>query len=402
MIVLRVCCQDLPFLLALTFLFKFLSAPSKKGWVPTYVIPFLSNQRYADAFGIATLSLLLEIRDAIDHDRFIPVSVESNGVGRLDSPYKSASQLYPNGGAPRGLSRQRSMDSIDEEVIADDSRNYDFAYANMESTHFMSGLDMVNLSGNPPPLQLEKWAEPDSNSFRVRGQTYLVDRHKVNAGVSLGRLVAADVIWSDEAIYSGFTLHPNERIQLALKKEEAMRRKGLKSDMPPFIFVVNIVLPGPPYYYGVFYFAVDDMSTIDGTDGTPSSKLCKQFFFGDNDDFRDKTFKLIPQIVQGNFIVRKAVGSTPAILGTKLRQLYVKRDRFFEVICDCGSSSVATGVIKVSLGYAKSLVIDMGFLLEGDDESTLPERMFGSVRMKEIDFSPNLRQVHKPPANSIY
>ena len=136
--------------------------------------------------------------------------------------------------------------------------------------------------------------------------------------------------------------------------------------------------------------------------GAPSSKLCKQFFFGDSDEIRDRTFKLIPQIVQGNFIVKKAVGSTPAILGTKLRQLYVKRDRFCEVICDCGSSSVATGVIKLSLGYAKTLVIDMGFLLEGDDESTLPERMFGSVRMKQIDFGPNLRKVAVPPPNSIF
>lgn len=234
--------------------------------MPTSVIPFLTNQRYADAFGVATLSLLLEIRDAIDHDRFIPVSVERNGVSEGGGSYESAAQLYQNN-PPQCLTRQRSMDSVDEEVIADDSRNYDFAYANRESLRMVSGLDIVDLSTNPPPLQKDKWAEPDSNSFRVRGPDYKVDRHKINAGLSLGRLVAADVIWSDEPIYSGFSLHPTERIQLALKKEEALRRKGLKSDMPPFIFVVTIVLPGPPYYYGVYYFAVDDMSTIDGSDG---------------------------------------------------------------------------------------------------------------------------------------
>jgi len=49
----------------------------------------------------------------------------------------------------------------------------------------------------------------------------------------------------------------------------------------------------------VFYYAVDDLSTIDGSDGTPSSKLCKEFFFGNDETFRDNTFKLIPQIIEG-------------------------------------------------------------------------------------------------------
>jgi Protein ENHANCED DISEASE RESISTANCE 2, C-terminal len=250
---------------------------------------------------------------------------------------------------------------------------------------------------NPPPLTPEKWAEPDPNSFRVRGPSYKTDRLKINAGASIGRLVAADVIWSESPIYSGFTVHPNERLQLALRKEKVLLQRGRTGTMPPFVFVVTIVLPGPPYYYGVYYFAVDDMSTIDGSDGTPSSRLCNQFFFGESDQFRDRTFKMIPQIVQGNFIVRKAVGDTPAIMGTKLRQLYVKGERFFEVILDCGSSSVATGVIRLSLSYAKMLVIDMGFLFEGDEPSTLPERLFGAVRMKQVEFGPHLRKVEPPP-----
>jgi hypothetical protein len=144
------------------------------------------------------------------------------------------------------------------------------------------------------------------------------------------------------------------------------------------------------------------MSSIDGSDGTPSSKLCKKFLFGEDDKFRDETFKLIPQIVEGNFIVRKAVGSTPAIMGTKLTQTYARSDRFCEVILDCGSSSVATGVIRLTLGsYAQELVVDMGFLFEGRDETTLPERLFGCVRIKRLLFGPNLRFVEQPPeANS--
>ena len=39
-----------------------------------------------------------------------------------------------------------------------------------------------------------------------------------------------------------------------------------------------------------------------------------------NDEFCDRCYKLIPQIVEGNFIVRRAVGATPAILGMMLGQ----------------------------------------------------------------------------------
>jgi hypothetical protein len=57
---------------------------------------------------------------------------------------------------------------------------------------------------------------------------------------------------------------------------------------------------------------------------------------------------------------------------------------------------VATGVIRLSLGYARTLVIDMGFLFEGNDETTLPERIFGCVRIKNMDFGPQLRHVECP------
>ena len=181
-----------------------------------------------------------------------------------------------------------------------------------------------------------------------------------------------------------------------MSKEKLLKEKGRVSDVPPFIFVVNIMLPGPPFYHGVFYYAVDDMSTIDGSDGTASSQLCQRFLFGDSDEFRDQTFKMIPHIVEGNFLVRKAVGSTPAIMGSKLKQYYIRTNRFMEVILDCGSSQVATGVIRLSLGYAKTLVIDMGFLLEGDKKEYLPERIFGAVRVKHPSFGTHCRKVEQP------
>ena len=356
-----------------------------RGWVPIAPLPFVTLKCYGAAFGIAALLQLLDIRDAIDRDRFVHAELD------IEPP-----TTHFHGKAYRGDADALVVKSNGISTREDD-RNYDFTYSvreTMKISDSASGLPSL-----PPPFYPEKWAEPDSNSFLVRGPSYKTDQVKINAGQSIGRLLAVDFCEVDAPIYSGMSKHPTERIQLALQKEKLLKEKGLKSDVPPFIFCLNIVLPGEPLYHMVFYYAVDDMSEIDGTSGTPTSKLCNEFFFGESDEFRDKTFKLIPQIVEGNFMVRRAVGSTPAIMGKKLRQLYVKDEenrRFFEIVLDCCSSSVAAGVIRISLGYAKTLVIDMGFLFEGDDSSVLPERIFGCVRIKNPDFSMPIRRVVPP------
>jgi hypothetical protein len=341
-----------------------------KGWVPTRPFSFLSGQTYGDAFGISALLQTLDVRDAIENDRFLDLSPDLH----FQMP---------------SIGKSGKVNNHPEE-------DYDMRFANRERCDSFTSMRFPSIGSHPEPLSSEGWAEPDANSFMVRGPSYKEDGVKINAGSSIGNLFAVDVVQVDSPIYKGMSVHPSERIQRALKREKIMKEKGMESDMPPFIFVVNIILPGPPFYHGVFYYAVDDLSTINGEDGTPSSKLCQRFLFGNSNEFRDKTFKMIPRIVEGNFMVRKAVGSTPAIMGTKVKQSYVRNERFMEVILDCGSSPVAKSVIGLSLGYAKTLVVDMCFLLEADSDEYLPERVFGAVRVKYPSFGPHNRKVEEP------
>jgi hypothetical protein len=89
--------------------------------------------------------------------------------------------------------------------------------------------------------------------------------------------------------------------------------------------------------------------------------------------------------VEGNYIVRKAVGSKPSILGRKLKQIYHGTDRYMEVIVDIASDPIAQRVTKLAMGYLQSIVVDMMFVLEGNDEKELPERIFGGVRLSGVD-----------------
>ena len=355
-----------------------------RGWVPTK-ISFLRNQGYGDAFAIMALYQMLDVQEALDTSRFVAVPKSfADPSEKLQHGVQQKRLFTEEPSAQLGMN---SGDISDDEEL--DEGNYEFQHTDVVNDS--APITSSEIALNPPPTLKDWWMEPDANSFRVRGKNYLTDKHKINAGPSLFRLFAADIVEVDTPIMGGMCPHPTERVQLALERERVAKAQGLPSDMPPYVFVVNIAMP--PWHM-VFYYAVDDMSKIDGTDGTPSSKLCQQFFFGDDDEFRHNTFKLIPCIIEGNFMVRKAVGSTPAIMGNKIKQTYIKGDRYFELMIDTGSSSVGAGVIRICVGYAKMIVTDLAFLFEGYDESTLPEKVLGCMRLRNVEFGKKLRFVH--------
>lgn len=64
------------------------------------------------------------------------------------------------------------------------------------------------------------------------------------------------------------------------------------------------------------------------------------------------------------------------------------------------ASAGAAGVIRLSLGFAKTLLIDMVFLLEVDEEDYLPERIFGCAGMKHVEFGPGVLRKVKDPAGT--
>lgn len=176
----------------------------------------------------------------------------------------------------------------------------------------------------PQPLQPNFWSDPPAEKFHVRGPNYLNDRQKIFSDASVFRLLAVDLVKTDQPILTGLCSHPNERVQRALRREQETGAK----ELPEFVFAVNLVVPYDPYFHWVAYYGYDDVEQLQD-ESTPLGRLCRPFFFGKSDKFRDNTFKLIPRIVEGNFIVRKAVGSKPSILGRKLKQHYIRNERFF-------------------------------------------------------------------------
>jgi Protein ENHANCED DISEASE RESISTANCE 2, C-terminal len=236
---------------------------------------------------------------------------------------------------------------------------------------------------HPPPLRTQAWSEPPAETFMVRGKNYMNDRIKVPSQQAAFRLFAVDLVNTEEPMHSGMCAHPGERVQLALQRE---LETGIK-ELPEFVFCINLCVPGSINYHNVYYFGADKaiMEEIRNM-STPFGRLMNEFLYGDSDEFRNRTFKLIPRIVEGNYIVRRAVGSKPTILGRKIKQYYLKTDRYMEVLVDIASEPIAQRVTKLCMGYLQSMTVDMMFLLEGNSERELPERVFGGARLCGVDF----------------
>lgn len=87
-------------------------------------------------------------------------------------------------------------------------------------------------------------------------------------------------------------------------------------------------------------------------------------FWNGDDEFRDARYKLIPRIVDGPWIIRKSVGTKPALIGKKLKQRYFQGPNYLEVDIDLGSSMVAARILSVVRDYCSSITVDMAVTIQ--------------------------------------
>ncbi|KAF5205612.1 Enhanced disease resistance [Thalictrum thalictroides] len=91
--------------------------------------------------------------------------------------------------------------------------------------------------------------------------------------------------------------------------------------------------------------------------------------------------------MQGSWIVRQSVGSTPCLLGKAVDCNYIRGPKYLEIDVDIGSSTVANGVLGLVCGVITTLVVDMAFLVQAVSMDELPERLIGAVRVSHVELS---------------
>ncbi|OWZ16752.1 hypothetical protein PHMEG_0009405 [Phytophthora megakarya] len=233
--------------------------------------------------------------------------------------------------------------------------------------------DLTVLHGLPTKF----WSEPCATGILVRGPQYLSSKTKVPSARQACRLVNVELYKSNDAIkHIGVSSFVGDDFDGPEATNPAVEDR-------PFLFIINFILPGPPYHSLVLYFTPEDPSEL--KKNSVFADLCHEVLHGPNDEFRSQRIKLIPRVVQGTWPIREGVGTTPAILGTKIYQKYYQGKNYLEADYDIGSSTVATGILKLLLGYSRDLIIDLAFVIEAQSVMELPERVLGTVRLDCID-----------------
>ena len=83
--------------------------------------------------------------------------------------------------------------------------------------------------------------------------------------------------------------------------------------------------------------------------------------------------------MKGPRILKKAVGRYSAcLLGKAVNCCYHRGADYLEIDVDIGSSTVASAILRLALGCVKAVTVDLGFLVEGQTEEELPEKLFGA------------------------
>ncbi|KAJ6772982.1 ENHANCED DISEASE RESISTANCE-RELATED [Salix koriyanagi] len=215
-------------------------------------------------------------------------------------------------------------------------------------------------------MDLQDWATGEPSTFLIRGENYLKDNQKIRAEGSLMQMVGADWLRSD---------HREDDLG---GRPESIIQKYAAQGRPEFFFVINMQIPGAAQYTLALYYMLR----------TPleETPLLHSFVHGD-DAFRNSRFKLIPYISKGSWIVKQSVGKKACLIGQALKMQCFRGKNYLELDIDVGSSTVARGVASLVLGYLNNLVIEMAFVIQGNDELELPEILLGTCRLSNLDVS---------------
>ncbi|KAF8072532.1 EDR2L [Scenedesmus sp. PABB004] len=215
--------------------------------------------------------------------------------------------------------------------------------------------------------------------FKVRGPSYLSDGVKVAAGAPVFELLGMEVV---DVGGPGAAPHISRYLP------------SIRRSAKPFLFVFNLMVPGPPTVCCVFVFGADAHPDALGpppddpedSDWQPFDFLIYRFLHGDDEE-RRSLFKMIPRVAQGSWVIKQSVGTTPVILGRKLATSFFVTGKYVEVSVDVGSSTTAQYVTGMVRGGAKGLVLDLGVVLEGHNAWELPEALLGAVRVNHLDLA---------------
>ena len=372
--IVRRCRAVFPLIVEVYQLFK-LEEESKVGQLVFWITDFLRKKEVSSFLAEAVFhpsrlltAVSVQMDDDDDSVEFPPLGVEQE---LDDDEFFSASEGEEEAGGGGAKAPQKGKRK-DQAVNAHIVRQLTKAGIGAVSTTAGSVAEgvpdeiMFQQTADPANPDPNTWTPLDATELHVRGSNYLEDRVKVLSQPAMFEMLCFDLFYTDFPIHCVSTNKHCKAYWL------------LKEDPNLFLFTINWRLH--PMQATVTYgIRKNKCEWI--KDECPERILIERFLEGTT-EFRNQAIKVIPKVTEGPWLVRKAVGQTPAILGRKLKVDYHEdTGRFFEAEYDVLSTTAAKSMIGLVVGAAKRLVIDVGLLLEGKEVDELPERVLGGFRI---------------------
>ena len=168
----------------------------------------------------------------------------------------------------------------------------------------------------------------------------------------------------------------------------------------PFLLVVNFVLP-----FGnllAYHYRPDGTNggpiNVEREGSVPAERLWRKFLEGDK-AYRDKRLKFVPRMVEAPWMVKKMVGSAPALIAQKLPTTYYGsiEENYLEISLDVTAGpAIANTIATTVAGKSDAVTVDLAFLIEGlvDDEE-LPEQILALYRLHHVNMKKTLKTEEK-------
>ena len=229
----------------------------------------------------------------------------------------------------------------------------------------------------------KKFGQPKAETVQLRSITYKHDGKKQISAPPVFKLIYAQAFKTDIMI-DHIAMHPsswfNQNISL--------------DDMSTFTIIIHLQVKSIKTSFITYHCFDRDMFVGYNSNGTPIIKGDRAFtklldlILNCNDKtIRNNRIKLIPRIVEGPYPVKRVVENRPVLLGNKVSQNYYRGTNYFEIDSRVDESMVAASIIKLCHRFAKRIVVDMAWTLQGEQFDELPERLFCGCSVFNMDFS---------------
>lgn len=256
-------------------------------------------------------------------------------------------------------------------MTKNDFRDLEFEYDSSQSNK-ITHLDNKYDGEERDVLNKNRVYKGVGNEYEVRGKNYMKDKVKVISEESAFELVY--LIWIEH------------NCKLWNVGEHIESIKTYISEFPDdFFLIINRQVPAKKTINCISI----SRRKRNENDSTEFSKLFETYLKSE-DKFRNERLKYIARVEHAPWAVLTSIralgGEKPVIMGNGyLKQTHYIGDNYYEVNVDISSSFIARQISGTAVRRASNFIISECFLIEGQSEEELPERVLCCWTMENIN-----------------